>query len=208
MGAMKLLAACACLVAGGCAMAQPRAEGPPAGLLVAFADGFHSGVILERSQAPAELLPPDAPAEARWAVFHFGETRWMTGDAAGACAAVGLALTSGPGGLQVDLVEGWVHRRGGTDPATLRLWFAAIDQQALDGIRARLRSWASAGPSRPLRPGSLWWPSPQRWRLSANCHDFTADALAGAGIAAWLPPIAWAAPLRSALDRAWPDPRP
>lgn len=191
-----------CVVLCGCA-GQPRpAAAPPAGIVVAFADDFHSGVVVERAAAPAALLP--AVARTPWVAFHFGERRWIRGEADGLCDALRLGVCSGEGGVQVDAVPWWVHARGGTDPARVRVWAFPVSAMELAALQARLADWiAPAAVSEALRPGSCWWPARRGWSLRTNCHDFTVDLLHAAGIPVAQPPLMLAAPLRAALDRAW-----
>lgn len=193
-----------CVLLAGCvAESRPeRRSGPPDGLVVVFADDFHSGIVIARPDAPGELLPA---GDARpWTAFHFGERRWITGDASGALAALRLAVLAGEGGMQVDTLDWWVHDRGGTDPTRVRIWVFPVSATALDGLRRRLRAWVAPGAqAQPLRPGTCWWPSAQHWSLTGNCHDFTADVLAGAGILVQRPPIMLADGLRASLDEAW-----
>lgn len=187
----------------GCAAAPRPAQAVlPDGVVVAFVDGFHSGVVLARSAAPAELLPE---GELRpWIAFHFGERRWITGQASGAGDAFLLAVRPGAGGMQVDGLDWWVHDRGGTDTARVRVWAFPATAAALEGVRARLRAWVEPGaPPAELRPGTRWWPTVRRWSLTGNCHDFTADILLGAGIRVDRPPIMLAAGMRASLDEAW-----
>lgn len=189
---------------GGCARSAPPAGliAAPERLLIAFADGFHSGVLLARADAPPELLPPGSTAP--WIVYHFGERRWISGEADGVCDALRLAVAPGEGGVQADAVPWWVHSRGGTRRDRVRVWAFPVSAQAMDGVRQRLRAWiaADARPTR-LRPGTAWWASVRAWSLRTNCHDFTVDILAGAGIAVARPPVMLAPPLRAALDEAW-----
>jgi hypothetical protein len=190
-----------CVVLCGCA-APPRPTMTAEALVVAFADDFHSGIVLERAAAPPALLPPLATAP--WIAFHFGERRWIRGEADGICDALRLGVCSGEGGVQVDAVSWWVHARGGTDPSRVRVWAFLISCAELTALQARLDSWVSPGAaSEALRPGSCWWPAQRNWSVRTNCHDFTVDLLQAAGIPVDQPPIMLAAPLRAALDRAW-----
>lgn len=192
-----------CALLCGCA-AHPRAAPASDALIVVFADDFHSGIIMERTEAPAAILP--AKAEAPWIVVHFGERRWIRGEADGLCDAVRLGVCSGDGGVQVDAVEWWVHDRGGTERSRLRVWAFPVSRAQLAGLRARLDTWFAPGAVRePIRPGSCWWPSSRGWSVRTNCHDFTVDLLVGAGIVVDRPAIMLAGPLRAALDRAWSE---
>lgn len=191
------------LLLAGCArapMAAPAAEA----LIVVFADGFHSGIVLARADVPAGLLPPQATRP--WVAIHFGERRWISGQADGLCDALRLGLSAGEGGVQVDSVAWWVHDRGGTDPARVRVWAFPVARRSLEALTARLDSWIEPeAVQAQLRPGSAWWPSRRAWTLRTNCHDFTADLLSAAGIPVSTPPIMLAEPLRHALDRAWSE---
>lgn len=200
---MLRLALC-CLLCAGCAIRPSAAPEPPSAdaLVIAFVDGFHSGVVLERAPAPARLLPP-ATNDRPWVVLHFGERRWISGEADGLGDALRLACATGDGGVQVDAVPWWVHDRGGTDPSRLRVWAFPVSGACRDALWARLDSWVGPGPSHPLPHGGCWWPSPRRWSVWCNCHDFTADLLGAAGIAVSLPPLALAGALQEELDRAW-----
>lgn len=190
-----------CFALCGCA-GPSRPAAVAEATVVAFADGFHSGVILERAQAPPDLLP--ASAGLPWVAFHFGERRWIRGEADGLCDAVRLAACSGEGGVQVDAVPWWVHDRGGTDPSRVRVWAFPLTAAELAALKARLVAWIAPGAVRePIRPGSCWWPASRAWSLRTNCHDFTADLLLAAGIPVGQPPLMLAAPLRASLDRAW-----
>ena len=191
-----------CIVLCGCA-APPRPTATAEAMVVAFADDFHSGIVIERAAAPPALLPVQL-AGAPWIAFHFGERQWIRGEADGICDAVGLALCSGDGGVQVDAVSWWVHARGGTDPSRVRVWAFLVSAAELRTLQARLESWVSPGAARePIRPGSCWWPARRAWSLRTNCHDFTVDLLQAAGVIVDRPPLMLAAPLRAALDRAW-----
>jgi hypothetical protein len=190
-----------CAVLCGCA-GQPRTVAAPEAIVVAFADDFHSGVVIERAAAPAGVLP--ASARAPWVAFHFGERRWIRGEADGVCDAVRLGVCSGDGGVQVDAVPWWVHARGGTDPGRVRVWAFLVTSAELSALTARLDSWIAPGADgEAIRPGSCWWPASRAWSLRTNCHDFTVDLLHAAGIPVDRPPLMLAGPLRSALDRAW-----
>lgn len=191
-----------CVVLCGCA-APPRPGATAEAMVVAFADDFHSGIVLERAAAPPALLPA-LVAGAPWIAFHFGERRWIRGEADGICDALRLGVCSGDGGVQVDGVAWWVHARGGTDPSRVRVWAFPLSRAELAALQARLDSWIPPGAARePIRPGSCWWPARRGWSLRTNCHDFTVDLLQAAGIQVDQPPIMLAAPLRAALDRAW-----
>jgi len=189
-----------CLILVGCA-ARPAPEPSSEALIVVFADSFHSGIVLERSQVDRRLLPP---AQAPWVAVHFGERRWISGEADGLGDAMRLVVWPGEGGVQVDGIDWWIHDRGGTEPALERVWVFTVSQQQLDRLRARLDSWIAIGAtSHQIRPSTVWWPSSRAWSLRTNCHDFTVDLLAAAGIEVDQPPFMLAAPLRDALDRAW-----
>ena len=173
-------------------------------LVVVFADEFHSGIVLGKADVPPRLLPEQVKAP--WAVVHFGERRWIRGEADGLCDALRLGLSSGDGGVQVDMIDWWVHGRGGTDRSRIRVWAFPVTRTELAGLQARLDSWVVAGATREeIRPGSCWWLASNAWTLGTNCHDFTVDLLHGAGIPVAQPPIMWAGPLRAALDRAWAE---
>ncbi len=176
--------------------------GPPDGLVVVFADGFHSGIVLARVDSPVELL---STADARpWVAFHFGERRWITGEAGGVLDACRLGICAGDGGMQVDDLDWWVHDRGGTDRSQVRIWVFPASAADLEGVRTRLRAWVSPDATRiPLRPGTGWWASSHPWSVGGNCHDFTADILHGAGIEVARPPVMLAGGLRASLDEAW-----
>lgn len=194
---LVLLAACA---------AGPVRSAPASvdGLVVVFADDFHSGVILAQGDSPAELLP--AGGMGPWVAFHFGERGFITGAAAGGADALRLGVLGGAGGVQADALTWWVHDRGGTDRAQVRVWAFPAAADELAGVRERLRAWVDPE-VRPsiLAPGSCWHPARRRWTLATNCHDFTADVLAGAGIRLDGTPIRMAAGLRQALDRSWSE---
>lgn len=195
--AMLVLAGCASRPAPG-----PGAD-PPAALVVAFSDGFHSGVLLPREDVPPRLLPP-APAADAWAVVHFGERRWILGLADSCGDGLRLGLTSGDGGVEVDVVPWWRHDRGGTDPENLRTWVFPVSRAELAAVIARLEAWAPAGlPGGRIGPTTSWWESPRRWRLGCNCHDFTADLLWAGGIEVAVGPVMTAGRMHRALDRAW-----
>lgn len=197
-----VLAALALVLIAGCSSRQPAAAGGPDGLLIAFADGFHSGVVVARGSAPPELLPEGDPRP--WVAFHFGERGFITGESAGAGDALRLGLVGGGGGMQVDMLDWWVHDRGGTDPARVRIWVFVVPAAALAGVRERLRSWVAPGAqSAALRPGTLWWPSTRRWWLGDNCHDFTLDILRSGGLGLPWRPLRLASSVRADLDAAW-----
>lgn len=185
----------------GCA-ASARRQPAPETLVVAFADGFHSGVLIPREDLPLHLRP--AGPQAPWAVLHFGEQRWIAGEADSLGDALALAAMGGEGGVQLDLVDWWVHRRGGTDPAALRLWAFPVARTDQAGLLARLEDWIDPEQDpRPIRPGSSWRPSRRAWTLERNCHDFTIDLLRGAGIELGWRPVWQAWQVRAALDQAW-----
>lgn len=199
---MRAACLAALLALAGCAAAPARPPPPPEALVVAFADEFHSGVIVPRDCVPARWWPRPAPYP--WLVLHYGERRWITGEAHGVWPALRLALIGGEGGVQIDSVLSWRHRRGGTDPDRVRLWVFPVSAAEAAALGERLSWWIEAsGSPGALGPTSRWWPSARPWTLFTNCHDFTADLLAAAGIAVERPPIMQAAPLRAALDRAW-----
>jgi hypothetical protein len=207
---MRILLAVSVAGLAGCARTRPppSADVRPQALLIAFADDFHSGVIIERSRLPADLLPAGAPDPSRapWIVLHFGERRWITGEADSTLDAVRLVVATGEGGVQIDTVPWWIHERGGTVPEAQRVWPFAISAEAEAAMLARLRTWIDGrAMPRPLRPGSSWLPSSRAWSLGGNCHDFTRDLLDAAGLPVAGLPINWAFPLRGSLDRTWAD---
>jgi hypothetical protein len=175
---------------------------PPDGLVVVFSDDFHSGIVLARADAPAELI---SASDARpWVAFHFGERLWITGEASGALDALKLGICTGDGGMQVDALDWWVHDRGGTDLSRERVWVFPVSAAALEGVRARLRAWIAPGSvGMPLRPGTAWWASSHAWSVIDNCHDFTAEILHGAGIEVTRPLVMLAGGLHASLDEAW-----
>jgi len=180
-----------------------REPSHPDALVLVFADDFHSGIMLAHGDLPAEMLP--AEVERRWVAVHFGEQHWISGRASGTLAALRLAIAPGDGGVQIDNVDWWVHRCGGTKPDMVRIWAFPVSRRDLEGLQARLRTWVARGDPVAIRPGSCWWPSTHDWSLRTNCHDFTTDLLAGAGILVDRPPIMMAEPLRAAVDRAWAE---
>ncbi len=197
-----------CVMLAGCA-ASNRPPESSEGVVVVFADGFHSGIILERAEVPPRLLPP--LAEAPWVAVHFGEQHWISGEAGGVLDALRLGLSWGDGGVQVDAIDWWVHDRGGTDTRQVRVWVFPVSRTELVGLRARLDSWVGPGAvCHPIGPSACWWPATRDWTLRTNCHDFTVDLLDGAGIRLERPPVWQASPLRAALDEAWSgrDPGP
>ncbi len=198
---MRLAVIVCCAAVCGCAV-QPRGAASPEAVVVVFADDFHSGVVIEREATPSALLP--ASSSQPWVALHFGERRWIRGEADGICDAIRLGVCNGDGGVQVDAVPWWVHACGGTDPERVRIWVFPVTALALAALQARLDSWIAPGARREaIRPGSCWWPSSRAWSLRTNCHDFTVDLLRAAGIPVDQPPIMLASPLRAALDRAW-----
>jgi len=175
-------------------------------VVVAFADDFHSGLMLERTLFPMDLVPAAAPspAAAPWIVVHFGERRWITGEADGCADALRLAILSGEGGDQIDAVGGWRHRRGGTDPRQVRVWTFPLSAAGHASLITCLRSWIdTTGRPRVLGPGAGWHGSCHPWSLGRNCHDFTASLLVAGGVEVETGVIMQADPLRQALDRAW-----
>ncbi len=197
---MRSLLLVLCVIVAGCATARVQRPDPDR-LVVVFADDFHSGIVLAHGDVPANLLPGDVSRP--WVAVHFGEREWITGQASGMLAGMALAVDPGPGGVQIDNIDWWVHDRGGSDRQRLRVWVFPVTAGELAGLQARLASWIDSGPPGPIRPGSCWWPSRHNWSLRTNCHDFTVDLLAGAGILVARPPIMMAGPLRDALDAAW-----
>jgi len=198
-----LLLLAAILGCAGCVRPE-AAHARPAALVAVFADGFHSGVMIDRAEIPVRLLPSGPDADGGWAVAHFGERRWILGVADGCSDGLRLGLTSGDGGVQIDLVPGWRHGRGGTDREGMRLWLFPVSRAEADALVAQLEEWAPAGaPGGQIGPSTCWWPSPRRWRLGCNCHDFTAELLRSAGIPVADGLILTAAGLRAALDAAW-----
>ena len=200
LAGLSVLTACA---------ASPRPPGgQPEALVIAFVDDFHSGVILDRDAVPAGLLPlggRSVPA-ARWVGLHYGERRWIRGEADGMLDALRLAVLSGEGGVQMDLVPWWRHDRGGTEPSRVRLWAFPATQAEVAGVVGRLDSWiADGGAMEVLAVDSGWWRSSRAWTLTNNCHDFTVDLLAGAGLELSRPPVIQAEGLRVGLDRAWAE---
>lgn len=206
---MRLLLVLASLsVLTACAASPRPPGGQPEALVIAFVDDFHSGVILDRDAVPAGLLPlggRSVPA-ARWVVLHYGERRWIRGEADGVLDALRLAVLSGEGGVQMDLVAWWRHDRGGTDPARVRLWAFPATRAEVAGVVGRLGAWIAGGETMQLlAPDSGWWRSDRAWTLGNNCHDFTVDLLAGAGLEASRPPVIQAVGLRACLDRIWAE---
>ncbi|MCS6970857.1 MAG: hypothetical protein RMM29_01445 [Planctomycetota bacterium] len=190
-------------LAFGAGCARPAAAPPSAeALVIAFVDDFHSGVIVARERVPAWVWPRQAADP--WLVLHFGERRWISGEAHGVLPALRLAFTGGEGGVQIDCVSWWRHRRGGTDPDAVRLWVFTVSRDEEAALVRCLLAWIEARePPGELWTGGRWWVSTRPWTLFSNCHDFTAELLAAAGIVVERPPIMQAAPLRAALDRAW-----
>lgn len=198
------LLAVVCLLAG-CAAHVARAPAAPDDLIVVFADGFHSGVLLPRDLVPARLQPHGAVDLQGWGwvVVHFGERRWILGEADSCLDAVRLAVLTGEGGVQVDVVPWWMHDRGGTDTEHERVWVFPASRGEIAGLLARLAEWLGPSGGGQIGPATCWWPSSRAWTLARNCHDFTADLLAGAGIRLGRRPIEVAGAMHAALDRAW-----
>jgi hypothetical protein len=162
--------------------------------------------MLERSAFPHDLVPATAPGQATapWIVVHFGERRWITGEADGCADALRLAVCTGEGGVQIDAVAGWRHRRGGTDPSRVRLWTFPLSAAGHAALLSGLRGWIAPGvPARPLGSGASWYESCHPWSLGRNCHDFTVSILAAGGVDVDRDVIMQADPLRQALDQAW-----
>jgi hypothetical protein len=182
----------------------PRTEA----LIVVFVDDFHSGVLLERAAVPAELLPAGGRTVpgSGWVVLHFGERRWIRGEADGCIDGLRLALFAGDGGVQMDLVPWWRHARGGTDPSRARIWVFTATHADVAGVVTRLRSWiAKGGTPEFLAIDTCWWRSTHAWTLANNCHDFTVDLLAGAGLELDRPMFIQADGMRASLDRVWAE---
>jgi hypothetical protein len=195
------------LVLAGCTSTSARFPGTEA-LVVAFADDFHSGVLLERTAFPPEMVPAGAPTQtdAPWIVVHFGERRWIIGEADGYADALRLGMFKGEGGVQLDVVGDWMHRRGGTNPDRIRLWTFPLSAAGHAALLADLRGWIDQRlPVRSLAPGVAWHVSLYPWALSRNCHDFTISLLMAGGVPVENRPIMQASSMRQALDRAWQE---
>ncbi len=195
----------ALLLSVGCS-GQRIAPKYPTAVIVAFTDGFHSGVMVPRQFVPIDLLPPTYGEALRWpwVVLHFGERHWIRGEADSMWDAVRLSLATGDGGVQIDLTPSLIHACGGTRPEHVRVWVFPVTQRELTELLTRFRSWTTVGVQQELiGPTTGWWPSTRHWSLPNNCHDFTADLLAGAGIQLPRPPIMSAWGLADALDDAW-----
>jgi hypothetical protein len=139
-------------------------------------------------------------------VIHFGERRWIRGEANGMLDALRLAVWPGEGGVQIDIVPWWIHTRGGTDPSQERIWLFPVRWAELDGLFARVDAWIPPDSAcERLAESTWWWTASRRWALWDNCHDFTVDLLRGAGIPVGHEPIRQAGDLRAALDEAWAE---
>lgn len=207
---MRLSLILVCLgVITACAAPPQRSPGQsPEALIAVFADEFHSGVMLEREAVPSGLLPAGGGTVpgSRWVVLHYGERSWIRGEEDGVGAALRLALSGGEGGVQIDLVPWLRHDRGGTDPARVRIWIFPATAVEVAGVVAKLRAWIAAGQTQEmLALDTCWWPSTRAWTLRNNCHDFTVDLLAGAGLGLDRPVIILADGMRASLDRVWAE---
>lgn len=203
---MRLIAFLACTMLMVSCGAQPIRRSAHDALIVAFVDEFHSGVMLDRADVPADLLPAGGATvpTSRWVVLHFGERRWIRGEADSCIDALRLTLLTGDGGVQIDLVPWLRHHRGGTDPSHQRIWMFPASRTEVAGLIARLRAWIANGTSAQfLAHDTCWWQSSHAWSLACTCHDFTRDLLDGAGIGLGRSPLILANGMRAALDQVW-----
>lgn len=185
---------------------------PPQGLkgtrtILVFADHFHSGIVLPSAAVGPELDGrPARELEGRpWTALHFGEEVWMTDLSTGFWHAASLAVSPGPGMLEVDRLPSRDLTPLGVDAARLRWWSFPVDEAGWSGLLAAFEGrWVDRG--RPQAPAPVafarYLPSSRKWSLSNNCHDFTLDLLRGAGLDLRPRAIYDAGRLRKDLDRA------
>ena len=152
-------------------------------------NGWHSGVLLARTDVPAEVIPEiaDLP-HAQFFEFGWGDAEFYPAREAGAWLALRAAFP-GPAVL---------HLAGLPDhPA--RLWPEvtilpfAVDAEGLRGLLGFLRnSFDRAGAGRAvvtargIYPFSFFYPATGRFHIFNTCNSWTAQALTAMGLGAAL----------------------
>jgi hypothetical protein len=197
----RALALAAIVLLVGCASPRQVPQRPVA-VVTAFADDFHSGLVLDIRDAPAWLVPPEARLRPYLAV-HFGERHWMDGSASTACDALRLVVVPGPGAVQLDAERWIISDCGSADPRRMRTWDFPVDARQLAALGERIARWSACAVREPLGPTTWSQPSVRNWSVWCNCHHFTADLLAAIGVDLGRAPILLADGLRAGLDRAW-----
>jgi hypothetical protein len=172
----------------GCATIR---HAPPPGLkpaheITVFTDGFHSGLILDRSALPASFDPRDGDEISRYPEIslHFGEEKWTAGEDNSWLHALSLVIIPGAGVVQSDHTRSGLIDIPGLHLERLRRWTFPVNQAGLDHLRLTLRRDWMTGIVLPRAEGeaSNLYRSPKSWSVFHNCHDFTLDLLASAGL--------------------------
>ena len=175
----------------GCGCASIVRTMPPKDLkaahqLTVFTDGFHSGIVVDKSSLP-EILDPqtgDEPASWPQQTLHFGEVKWTSGADNSMWHAIGLGIIPGEGVVQSDHTRNGLVDVPGLDFGKMRMWNFPVNQAGIDALVLDLKTNWMSGIVMPREPGtpSTLYPSSRRWSLYHNCHDFTIDMLRSAGL--------------------------
>ncbi len=164
---------------------------PPAGLVAAsqvlvFADGMHSGVVLDKTPAIAALDPQTegVPAGYPFMEVGFAADEWIVAQEPGCCAKLSLAFGSSRGVLYLVQLPSFERppREAGTP---IRTWTLQLSAEARRRLEARIAGWVDGEAPLLLRPPARTTTMRyvnRRWAVSHNCHDFTVDVLRAAGL--------------------------
>ncbi len=172
----------------GCATLRslPPKDLTPAHQVTVFCDGFHTGLLLDKTSMPADFDPhnDDAIAARPFLTIHFGEEKWTSGADNSWTHALGLVFFPGEGVVQSDHTRTALEDVPGLDMDKIQTWVFKVNQAGNDRMIERLQHDWMTGivMTRKAGESSSLYLSPQSWSVFNSCHDFTIDMLRAAGL--------------------------
>ena len=178
MGGRSVAAAVLTLVA--------LARTAPAAEIYVVSNGWHTGLVLARSDVPADRIPEIADfADARYLEFGWGDREYYPNPRPTLGMALDAALTPSPAVVHLDgLSRPPAEARAGMDVLAITLSDDGLARviAALDASFER----PADGRARAIAPGfygdSLFYPAQGSFHLFNTCNTWVAKVLAGAGV--------------------------
>lgn len=179
----------AVLLVGCASVAEPPlpADGGPAThTIYVLSDGWHSGVVLARSDIPAGRVREAADfPKAAYLEFGWGDRAYYPSPNPGLGTALAAALVPTPSVVHMAGRERPpVHLGRGWETLVVHVNKAGIDRLVarLDATFARPEGGRAPAIARGLYPNSRFYPAHGQFYLFNTCNTWTARMLAAAGV--------------------------